>query len=372
MNIITIKPHNHSDFLDYLGEHISQQPDTHDIHKFYIDVDTDNQTTIKPGLGEYHWIHKGESFLIQYKEEGNAKSTGHYPMYFTRLTVQHPNIILLKEFLTTALTYQKETEERKINIWHCRSKGYWDKFGSTYAQRFEEIFLPQNLKNDIIHRIDTFISSEQHYIKYGRPYKLTFMMMGVPGAGKSSLVKSIAQRYNKRLYVLSFTKSLTDESLVDLMKDIHDGSILLIEDIDAFFQERKAQDINISFSALLNVLDGSLVKSNGTLIFMTANHPENLDTALYRPGRVDQVYKFDWPQSSEIKLAFFELTENPTEEKYKMFAKGINNVRINMSGIIDFLFRFPVNYIEHLPELLQQSQILKEISQGDKVEKLYL
>jgi len=372
MNTITIKIQNHSDFLDYLGLHISDQPNTHDIHRFYINVDTDNASTITPGLGEYHWIYKGESFLIQYKEEGTAKTTGIYPAYFTRLTVQHPNIILLKDFVTAALTHQKETEERKINIWHCRSKGYWDKFGSTYAQRFEELFLPSTLKKDIIHRIDTFISSEQHYIKYGRPYKLTFMMTGVPGAGKSSLVKSIAQKYNKRLYVLSFSKSLTDESLVDLMKEIHDGSILLIEDIDAFFQERKAQDINISFSALLNVLDGSLVKSNGTMIFMTANHPENLDPALYRPGRVDQVYKFDWPQSSEIKQAFFELTEDATDEKYKVFNKGIHNVRINMSGIIDFLFRFPVDYVTHLPELLQQSQILKEISQGDKVEKLYL
>lgn len=142
------------------------------------------------------------------------------------------------------------------------------------------------------------MDSKERYIRFGRSYKQSFLLTGVAGSGKSSLVKSIALKYKRPLYVLSFSKNLTDEGLIDLMKEIGDNSILLIEDLDAFFQERSAQcDINVSFSALLNVLDGSLVKGNGILIFVTANHPERLDSALIRPGRIDHYYKFDWPQN---------------------------------------------------------------------------
>lgn len=43
----------------------------------------------------------------------------------------------------------------------------------------------------------------------------------------------------------------------------------------------------LTFSGLLNALDG-VAASEERIIFMTTNHPEKLDAALIRPGRVDQ------------------------------------------------------------------------------------
>ena len=84
-------------------------------------------------------------------------------------------------------------------------------------------------------------------------------------------------------------------------------SILLLEDIDAAFNNRKTlsqnQELNstpsrsqfqvhsnyntsITFSGLLNALDG-VTSSEETITFMTTNHPEKLDPAIMRPGRVD-------------------------------------------------------------------------------------
>lgn len=44
---------------------------------------------------------------------------------------------------------------------------------------------------------------------------------------------------------------------------------------------------NVTFSGLLNAVDGVASSSSQRLLFMTTNHIERLDPALIRPGRVD-------------------------------------------------------------------------------------
>merc|ERR1712178_292124 len=43
----------------------------------------------------------------------------------------------------------------------------------------------------------------------------------------------------------------------------------------------------LSLSGLLNVLDG-VVDSPGRILVMTSNHPDKLDPALIRPGRINK------------------------------------------------------------------------------------
>ena len=67
--------------------------------------------------------------------------------------------------------------------------------------------------------------------------------------------------------------------------------MLLLEDVDAAFLERQANPAaggggRLTFSGLLNGIDG-VAAQEGRLLFMSTNHPERLDAALVRPGRVD-------------------------------------------------------------------------------------
>jgi hypothetical protein len=50
-----------------------------------------------------------------------------------------------------------------------------------------------------------------------------------------------------------------------------------------------AEKIDLSF--LLNLLDG-ILESPGRIVIMTSNHPEKLDHALIRPGRIDIIANF--------------------------------------------------------------------------------
>jgi chaperone BCS1 len=293
------------------------------------------------------------------------------------MTVKYDDLTVLKDFITEALTYNAPAEDKKIKVYTSCGKGYWENRTTVYSQSLDEIYIPSVDKDQIVNCIDNFITNKSRYIQFGRTYKTSFLLTGVPGSGKSSIAKAVALKYNRRIYVLNFTKTLTDESLIGLFSEINNDSILLLEDIDAYFIDRKAQDVNVSFSVLINCLDGVLSKGDGLIIFITANNPDQLDPALLRPGRVDKIIKFDYPKKKDIEIAYYALTEQDindeqTKNNFNKFYEIIKSMRISMSGIIDYLFRNPVDYMDHIDsELIQQHHYLQEIT-TEKTDKLYI
>ena len=374
-------------FLRYLSLFIKEDDLTAspDIKNFILMFRNDDEPCISPSYGEFHWhdIESGNEFLIHYMEEGDTLPS---PMdmngavYFKRLKIFHPNLTALKEFITRAVTYKEKKKETRINVYKSNSKGYFDCPAKVYAQDFETgIYIPSAIKDEIISRIDTFLKprTKERYIRYGRDYKLSFMLAGQCGAGKSALIKSIAAKYDKSVYAFNFSKNLTDDTLINLMREVKNDSIILFEDIDAFFINREALNINISFSALLNIMDGVYTSTAGCITFITANNPDRLDSALIRPGRIDKIIRFDYPRKTEIRTAFNDMVDpdpktGKTPDNFEEFYSHIKNVKITMAGIIDYLFRYHYDnlYIKNIEELLNQTQIYHEII-NDKTEKMY-
>lgn len=56
-------------------------------------------------------------------------------------------------------------------------------------------------------------------------------------------------------------------------------------------KDKEDNDDNLDLSTLLNILDGVL-ETPGRILIMTTNHPEMLDDAFIRPGRIDMVVHF--------------------------------------------------------------------------------
>jgi chaperone BCS1 len=88
-------------------------------------------------------------------------------------------------------------------------------------------------------------------------------------------------------------------------------ALVVLEDVDALFASRDATPVplapgetsqkpSVTFSGLLNALDGAGAPES-VLIIMTTNHPERLDAALVRAGRVDRRFEFCAPTDAMIK-----------------------------------------------------------------------
>lgn len=383
MCVVDIRSIDQSQFIRYLGHNLHTQPNIDDIQRFQATIEYDvtnndssssKQCILYPWIGTHQWHHDGHVFAISIHEEGSPKYGGGIGIeYYHRFQVAHDDIRLLTQFVRVALTYTKPIKSQQIKLFYSKCKGYWEHFDNIYAQPITKVYLDPITKDHAMKCIDAFINSKQRYIDFGRSYKLNFLLMGVPGSGKTSLVKAIALKYQRPVYVLNFTKGLTDESLVELMSDVKDNSVILMEDIDAFFEDRESKaGINVSFSALLNIMDGTMMKGNGTIMFLTANNPERLDPALIRPGRIDHIIEFDYPKQQEIREAFLDICGSGEEDGFVQFYQKIKGIKINMSMLVDYLFRYSITYMENIDELMKQTQIRTEIASLDKIQKLYI
>ena len=78
----------------------------------------------------------------------------------------------------------------------------------------------------------------------------------------------------------------------------------------------------------------------------------------------------NYPNKKEIQNAFMDICENPTLEEFTIFYNKIKDKHINMSAIIDYLFRNSNNYLDTIDELLDQIKLYNEII-DDKTDKLY-
>ena len=68
----------------------------------------------------------------------------------------------------------------------------------------------------------------------------------------------------------------------------------------------RAPGTGISLSGLLNAIDG-VASAEGRVLIMTTNHPEKLDAALVRPGRVDRKVEFQLAARNQISELFVRM-----------------------------------------------------------------
>lgn len=82
---------------------------------------------------------------------------------------------------------------------------------------------------------------------------------------------------------------------MELLSSAAPRCVLLLEDIDCLFESstdaeqdthNTTRSSTLTFAGLLNAIDG-VAAQEGRLLVITTNHPEQLGSALVRPGRVD-------------------------------------------------------------------------------------
>ena len=153
---------------------------------------------------------------------------------------------------------------------------------------------------------NSFSISDDHT---GIPYRRGYLLHGPPGSGKSSFIQALAGALNYDICVLNLSeRGLADDKLIHLLSNTPERSFVLIEDIDAAFNKRvqtsaDGYQSSVTFSGFLNALDG-VASGEERIIFMTTNHPEVLDPALIRPGRVDLSVLIDDASPQQVRRLF--------------------------------------------------------------------
>jgi len=305
------------------------------------------------------------------------KDTIHGVDYFKKIIIKADNFDKFNEFFQTYMLVKVEIDVNKLNVFIVNKYGEWRIYNRIPKRLMNSIYIEEELKTKLLGDIHNFLEREDEYDRFGIPYKKTYLLTGIPGSGKTSIIKAICNEIGYSLSMLSLQKEFDNNSLLHAFGNLEKNSVLLLEDIDCIFEHRKASSDTpfLSFSNLLNILDGVLYK-HGIIIFITTNHPEKLDHALMRMGRIDMIIQLNYPREQEIKKLFMDINNKLSSEEelsviYSKFYNSIKCKKITMSAIVNYLFKYRIQCMENIKELIDTNQYLKVLSGDDKKDNLY-
>lgn len=122
------------------------------------------------------------------------------------------------------------------------------------------------------------------------------LLHGVPGSGKSHILKQIIARGGKRkiVYIPSYlATSLSDPAFIGFVRKQMSNAVLVIEDGEDVLVSREIAP-NPAVTNILQISDGILGDALNMLIISTFNTDlQRIDAALQRKGRMIAEYKFD-------------------------------------------------------------------------------
>lgn len=310
---IQSKDKSYSWFLTWMGRYPYRVSKHLSVRTNYIQHDNGSISTkfsLVPGIGNHWLFYKGAIISIKRERSGRMIDIVNSSPYETvKLTTLYKDRHIFNEILEEAKTIAMKSNEGKTVIYTSFGPE-WRKFGQPKAKRaLPSVVLDHGIKETILEDVKDFMQNGGWYSDRGIPYRRGYLLYGPPGSGKTSFIQALAGELDYNICILNLSEqNLTDDRLNHLMNNMPERSILLLEDIDAAFNSRKtmSQDhgqdgtpnnlsqfqmqsnynTSVTFSGLLNALDG-VTSSEETITFMTTNHPEKLDPAIMRPGRVD-------------------------------------------------------------------------------------
>jgi DNA polymerase III delta prime subunit len=292
--------------------------------------------------------------------------------------------------------------------------------------------------SNVIQRINFFIKNKDWYIKKGIPHTLGLLLHGPPGCGKTSLIKAMANDTSRHIINIQLNKSVTQSQLKTLFFSDEicvynkktnqnelfiiplDKRIYVMEDVDAIsdilysrniINEKKAledktrqeayedakrtaiakgyapppppnatnndnkEEITLAF--ILNLLDG-ILETPGRIVILTSNHPEKLDEALVRPGRIDIDIHFDRCSKEtvlELVEKFYEDIDTDSEE-WTSFLKELDELHefmLTPAEVNKVIFNYYNDYKSAIKELITSIKdkitVEENKKQNDKPEK---
>lgn len=165
--------------------------------------------------------------------------------------------------------------------------GSWSRRSDVTPRTLDSIILKTGQMEGLIADLDKFLSDEAEYNRLYQPWHRGYLFYGIPGTGKTSVARALANYFDMPIYYLPLGDLEKDADLMGLVGSIKPRSILLIEDIDVYHAARERDDDEgTSLAMMLNALDG-IWTPHGLVTIMTTNNRASLDTALVREGRVD-------------------------------------------------------------------------------------
>ena len=217
----------------------------------------------------------------------------------SNISIDHIN-----EFIECSIDFfEKRNTEKNIRVRLFEEMDGWVLGSSLKKRSIKSIYIPDKDLEEIIMDIKKFIELKDEYRRLGIPHRRNLLFYGPPGTGKTSLITALASEFDYGISTLILGSNMTDSTLTQAISSVRKNNIIVLEDIDSIIHaagQRLLENSRLSFSTLLNILDGHIRKEN-TIVIMTTNFKDKINGVLSRPGRIDYSLEFKKMQKPQIK-----------------------------------------------------------------------
>jgi hypothetical protein len=243
----------------------------------------------------------------------------------------------INELLETIVeATNKKQNPNSVRVYAADYGGWYYLANKIDVKPLDKVVMTDDTVTDLLADMQRFAGDRDWYERMGIPYTRGYIFDGDPGNGKTTLALALASHLNRDVYTIDFNELNGNMSLKMAVKNIGENAILLVEDIDTFFNGREIRNkkSELSFSAVLNSISGAMHKP-GMIVIFTTNRKSELDPALIRAGRMDYHLTVKNPDERTIEKYFALFYGNGRNEEYlqQYFSEQAFPAGISMSDV---------------------------------------
>lgn len=191
--------------------------------------------------------------------------------------------------------------------------------------RWEDIGGLDKVKEELIETVQYPVENASHFLKFGVTPSKGVLFYGPPGTGKTLLAKAIATECAANFIsvkgpeLLSMWFGESESNIRDIFDKARAASpcVVFLDELDSIAKSRGGNMGDAGGASdrvvnqLLTEMDGMTSKKNVFVIGAT-NRPDQIDPALMRPGRLDQLIYVSLPdENSRLSILKAQLRSSP-------------------------------------------------------------
>lgn len=160
------------------------------------------------------------------------------------------------------------------------------KFINTDNVTWDDVILHPTTKNEVQVGLEWPVKYKEYLTSANVPFRRGILLSGKYGVGKTMLAKAMANDAHKIgiSFIMVRTEDIENLSYLYALAGHYGPSVLFCEDIDRIVGMDRTQQADM----VLNILDG-VQKVGDVMTVFTTNHINNINPALQRPGRIDEI-----------------------------------------------------------------------------------
>lgn len=240
----------------------------------------------------------------------------------------------------------------------------------------------ENIKKELKETVEYPVLHPDQYLKFGLSPSKGVLFFGPPGTGKTLLAKAVATEVSANFIsvkgpeLLSMWFGESESNIRDIFDKARAAAptVVFLDELDSIAKARGRGSGDAGGASdrvvnqLLTEMDGMNAKKNVFVIGAT-NRPDQIDPALLRPGRLDQLIYVPLPdEEARLSIMQAQLRNTPLEPGLKLnqIAKATSGFSgADLSYIVQRAAKFAITDSIEANKLIAKEKEAKKEAAGD-------